>query len=68
MNRTLPGISEMSLGQEKQYFRFKSRPQKEVMSGSEVSTHPKADVQKTKRFFSQLKKFEKKSFLKNQQI
>ena len=38
------------------------------MSGSEVSTHPKADVQKTKRFFSQLKKFEKKSFLKNQQI
>ena len=64
MNRTLPGISEMSLGQEKQYFRFKSRPQKEVMSGSEVSTHPTENVQKIKRFFSQTKNIEKFTFLK----
>ena len=34
------------------------------MSGSEVSTHPKAVVQKTKRFFSQLKNVEKKVFWK----
>ena len=34
------------------------------MSGSEVSTHPKADVQKTKRFFCQLKKVHKKVFWK----
>ena len=64
MNRTLPGISEMSLGPEKQYFMFRSRPQKEVMSGSEVSTHPTENVQKIKRFFSQIKIIEKFTFWK----
>ena len=64
MNRTLPGISEMSLGPEKQYFMFGSRPQKEVMSGSEVSTHPTENVQKIKCFFLQLKIIEKFTFLK----
>ena len=34
------------------------------MSGSEVSTHPTEDVQKTKRFFSQIKKIEKFTFAK----
>ena len=34
------------------------------MSGSEVSTHPTEDVQKTKRFFSQIKKIEKVTFAK----
>ena len=34
------------------------------MSGSEVSTHPTEDVQKTKRFFSQIKKIEKNTFAK----
>ena len=34
------------------------------MSGSEVSTHPTEDVQKTKRFFSQIKKIGKFTFAK----
>ena len=34
------------------------------MSGSEVSTHPTEDVQKTKRFFSQIKKIENFTFAK----
>ena len=34
------------------------------MSGSEVSTHSTEDVQKTKRFFSQIKKIEKITFAK----
>ena len=54
----------MSLPQEKQYFMFRSLTQKEVMSGSEVSTHPTESVQKIKRFFSQIKIIEKFTFLK----
>ena len=64
MNRTLLGSSEMSLGTDNQYFRPTCRTQKEVMSGSEVSTHPTENVQKIKRFFSQIKNIEKFTFLK----
>ena len=35
---------------------------KEVMSGSEVSTHPTENVQKIKRFFTQIKIIEKFTF------
>ena len=68
MNRTLLGPSEMSFGTDNQYFRSICRPQKEVMSGSEVSTHPTENVQKIKRFFTQIKIVEKNRFMKNQQI
>ena len=54
----------MSLGTDNQYFRPICRPQKEVMSGSEVSTHPTENVQKIKRFFSQIKNIENFTFLK----
>ena len=54
----------MSLGTDNQYFRTQSLTQKEVMSGSEVSTHPTENVQKIKRFFSQIKIIEKFTFLK----
>ena len=37
---------------------------KEVMSGSEVSTHPTESVQKTKSFFSQIKVIGKFTFMK----
>ncbi len=40
----------------------------EVMSGSEVSTHPTENVQKTKRFFSQVRIIEKFTFMKNQKF
>ena len=64
MNRTLLGSSEMSFGTDNQYFRHICRPQKEVMSGSEVSTHPTESVQKIKTFFSQIKIIGKFTFLK----
>ena len=64
MNRTLLGSSEMSLGTDNQYFRTQSLTQKEVMSGSEVSTHPTENVKKIKRFFSQIKNIENFTFLK----
>ena len=35
-----------------------------VLPGSEVSAHPTTSVQKTKRFFSQIKKIEKFTFAK----
>ena len=60
----LLGNSEMSLGTDNQYFRTQSLTQKEVMSGSEVSTHPTKSVQKIKCFFSQIKIIEKFTFLK----
>ena len=40
------------------------RPKNEVLSGSKVSTHPTTSVQKTKRFFSQIKKIENFTFAK----
>ena len=54
----------MSLGTDNQYFRAQSLTQKEVMSGSEVSTHPTENVQKIKRFFSRTKNIEIFTFLK----
>ena len=42
--------------------------QKVVMSGSEVSSRPTENVQKTKSFFYQIKIIEKNTFMKNQQI
>ena len=54
----------MSFGTDNQYFRPICRPQKEVMSGSEVSTHPTENVQKIKRFFSQIKIIENFTFWK----
>ena len=68
MNRTLARILEIGVIQKTSYFDEVSLVLVEVMSGSEVFTHPTTNVQKTKRFFSQIKKVEKNSFLENQQI
>ena len=68
MNRTLAGILEIASVLKTSILEPYVALQKKVTSGSEVSTHPTENVQKTKSFFSQIKIIEKFTFMKNQQI